>query len=139
MYFTRTEYLKREFRVSISLILLVDKTQETTFVCNLSKPSSRHCYLTTMDILSGIDSEDTLKPSFFELLAQEQLKDLLQPALKYVLSACYIHSDYLLELMAKQVFAQRNPRYLLRLVNIHEELYALLMFFIEGHYLRKHG
>ena len=29
---------------------------------------------------------DPLKPSLFELVAQEQLGDLLQPALKYVLS-----------------------------------------------------
>ena len=29
---------------------------------------------------------DPLKPSLFELLAQEQLRDLLQPALKYVLA-----------------------------------------------------
>jgi hypothetical protein len=29
---------------------------------------------------------DPLKPSLFELIAQEQLRDLLQPALKYVLS-----------------------------------------------------
>ena len=35
---------------------------------------------------------DPLKPSLFELVAQEQLRDLLQPALKYVLSVCYHHS-----------------------------------------------
>ena len=29
---------------------------------------------------------DPLKPSLFELVAQEQLRDLLQPALKYILS-----------------------------------------------------
>ena len=29
--------------------------------------------------------EDPLKPMLFELVAQEQLRDLLQPALKYVL------------------------------------------------------
>ncbi|KAJ4472187.1 cyclin-dependent protein kinase inhibitor [Lentinula aciculospora] len=66
---------------------------------------------------------DPLKPSLFELVAQEQLRDLLQPALKYVLA----------------VFAQRYPRYLLRIVNRHEEFYALIMLFVERHYLRKHG
>ncbi|KAJ3556938.1 hypothetical protein NM688_g1748 [Phlebia brevispora] len=66
---------------------------------------------------------DPLKPSLFELVAQEQLRDLLQPALKYVLS----------------VFAQSYPRYLLRLVNRHEEFYAVLMFFVERHYLRTQG
>ncbi len=29
---------------------------------------------------------DSLKPSLFELVSQEQLRDLLQPALKYVLA-----------------------------------------------------
>ncbi|KAJ3990303.1 cyclin-dependent protein kinase inhibitor [Lentinula detonsa] len=66
---------------------------------------------------------DPLKPSLFELVAQEQLRDLLQPALKYVLA----------------VFAQRYPRYLLRIVNRHEEFYAFIMLFVERHYLRKHG
>ncbi|KAH9843881.1 cyclin-dependent protein kinase inhibitor [Rhodofomes roseus] len=67
--------------------------------------------------------DDPLKPTLFELVAQEQLRDLLQPALKYVLS----------------VFAQRYPRYLIRVVNRHEEFYALLMLIVERHYLRKHG
>ncbi|KAI0047270.1 cyclin-dependent protein kinase inhibitor [Auriscalpium vulgare] len=66
---------------------------------------------------------DPLKPSLFELVAQEQLRDLLQPALKYVLS----------------VFAQRYPRYLLRVVNRHEEFYAAIMLFVERHYLRTHN
>ncbi|KAF5370034.1 hypothetical protein D9758_001344 [Tetrapyrgos nigripes] len=66
---------------------------------------------------------DPLKPSLFELVAQEQLRDLLQPALKYVLA----------------VFAQRYPRYLLRIVNRHEEFYAFIMLFVENYYLRKHG
>ncbi|KAI0303064.1 hypothetical protein BC826DRAFT_1089488 [Russula brevipes] len=66
---------------------------------------------------------DPSKPSLFELVAQEQLRDLLQPALKYVLS----------------VFAQRHPRYLLRIVNRHEEFYALILLFVERHYLRKHS
>lgn len=30
--------------------------------------------------------DDPLKPTLFELVGQEQLRDLLQPALKYVLS-----------------------------------------------------
>jgi hypothetical protein len=38
-----------------------------------------------------------------------------------------------------QVFAQRYPRYLLRLVNKHEEFYALLMLIVERHYLKTHG
>ncbi|KIM67789.1 hypothetical protein SCLCIDRAFT_1070521 [Scleroderma citrinum Foug A] len=66
---------------------------------------------------------DPLKPSLFELIAQEQLRDLLQPALKYVLA----------------VFAQRYPRYLIRIVNRHEEFYAMIMLFVERHYLLKYN
>ncbi|KZT27047.1 hypothetical protein NEOLEDRAFT_1131563 [Neolentinus lepideus HHB14362 ss-1] len=66
---------------------------------------------------------DSSKPSLFELIAQEQLRDLLQPALKYVLS----------------VFAQRYPRYLLRIVNRYEEFYTFIMLFVERHYLRTHN
>ncbi|KAI6004128.1 cyclin-dependent protein kinase inhibitor [Pisolithus albus] len=66
---------------------------------------------------------DPLKPSLFELIAQEQLRDLLQPALKYVLA----------------VFAQRYPRYLIRVVNRHEEFYAVIIFFVERYYLLKYN
>lgn len=41
--------------------------------------------------------------------------------------------------MLAQVLAQRNPRYLLRVVNRHEEFYALLMLYVEQHYLRTRG
>lgn len=40
-----------------------------------------------MEFFSDVGG-DPLKPSLFELVAQEQLRDLLQPALKYVLSVC---------------------------------------------------
>ena len=42
--------------------------------------------LTVMEFFSSIGGADPLRPSLFELIAQEQLRDLLQPALKYVLS-----------------------------------------------------
>ncbi|GAA5983402.1 hypothetical protein JCM5350_007637 [Sporobolomyces pararoseus] len=62
---------------------------------------------------------DPYRPSLFELAAQDQLRDLLSPVVRYVLS----------------VFAQRNPRYLLRIVNSHDELFSLAMLFVERHYL----
>lgn len=80
-----------------------------------------------MDVLSNIDptssgvsSVDPYRPSFFELIAQEQLSSLLKPAIRYVLT----------------VLAQRNPRYLLRIVNRFDEVYALIMLAINRHYLR---
>ncbi|EKM80418.1 hypothetical protein AGABI1DRAFT_120439 [Agaricus bisporus var. burnettii JB137-S8] len=75
-----------------------------------------------MEFFNDVGS-DPLKPSFFELIAQEQLRDLLQPALKYVLA----------------VFAQRYPRYLLKIVNRHEEFYAATMLVVESYYLKKHN
>lgn len=80
-----------------------------------------------MDVLTNIDptssnssSADPFRPSFFELIAQEQLSHLLKPAIRYVLT----------------VLAQRNPRHLLRLVNRFDEVYAVLMCAVEHHYLR---
>ncbi|ORY75360.1 Pex12 amino terminal region-domain-containing protein, partial [Leucosporidium creatinivorum] len=77
-----------------------------------------------MEFLSDVGGgQDHHRPSFFELAAQEQLRDLLAPVVRYVLS----------------VFAQRNPRYLLRIVNRHDEFFALVMFFVERHYLKAWG
>lgn len=41
-----------------------------------------------MEFFNDIGS-DPFKPSLFELIAQEQLRDLLQPALKYVLAVSF--------------------------------------------------
>lgn len=40
----------------------------------------------------GATGPDPLKPSLFELIAQEQLRDLLQPALKFVLAVRRTHT-----------------------------------------------
>ncbi|CBQ67699.1 related to Peroxisome assembly protein 12 [Sporisorium reilianum SRZ2] len=83
-----------------------------------------------MDVLTSVDptssqpsSADPFHPSFFELAAQSQLQELIKPAVRYVLA----------------VLAQRNPRYLLRVVNSFDEVYALAMAGIETHYLRVWG
>ncbi|KAF9383502.1 ubiquitin-protein ligase peroxin 12, partial [Mortierella sp. AD011] len=59
------------------------------------------------------------RPSLFELIAQDKMREMLEPALRYV-------------------YAQRYPRYLIRIVNRYEEFYAILMFFVERHYLREY-
>ncbi|PWN48209.1 hypothetical protein IE53DRAFT_389609 [Violaceomyces palustris] len=83
-----------------------------------------------MDLLTSIDptgtsssSNDPYHPSFFELIAQDQLNQLLKPATRYVLS----------------FLAQRNPRYLLKIFNNFDEFYYALMLAIESHYLRVWG
>ncbi|CAI2165092.1 10175_t:CDS:2 [Funneliformis geosporum] len=76
-----------------------------------------------MEFMSDIGSgADIYRPSLFELVAQEKLRDLIQPAVKYILS----------------VYAQRYPRYLLRLFNQFDEFYALVTLLIEKHYLKNH-
>lgn len=66
---------------------------------------------------------DDSKPSLFEVLSEQQLNSLLGPTLRYLLT----------------VATQRHPRYLLRILNSYEELYALSMLVVERHYLRTRG
>lgn len=66
---------------------------------------------------------DPSKPSLFELLAEAQLSSLLPPSIRYLLT----------------VATHRHPRYLLRILNSFDELYALLMLAVERHFLLTHG
>jgi peroxin-12 len=66
---------------------------------------------------------DLDKPSLFELLSETQLRDLLEPSLRYLLA----------------VTTQRHPRYLIHILNRWDEFYALLMLLVERHYLTKHA
>ncbi|KAM7202041.1 Pex2 / Pex12 amino terminal region domain containing protein [Rhypophila sp. PSN 637] len=66
---------------------------------------------------------DDGKPSLFELLSEQQLASLLPPTLRYLLV----------------VATRRNPRYLLRILNSFDELYALAGLLVERHYLRTRG
>ncbi|WVW87080.1 hypothetical protein I302_109137 [Kwoniella bestiolae CBS 10118] len=68
-------------------------------------------------------SRDPTRPSIFDLLAQDQLRELFHPVVRYVLS----------------YFAQRYPRYLLRILNHHEEFFAILLLILERHHLKKHN
>lgn len=68
-------------------------------------------------------SFDDQKPSLFEILSEQQLNGLLPPTLRYLLT----------------VATHRHPRYLLRVLNSFDELYALLMLLVERHYLRTRG
>ncbi|KAJ2828309.1 ubiquitin-protein ligase peroxin 12 [Coemansia sp. 'formosensis'] len=51
------------------------------------------------------------------------MSDLIEPALRHVTS----------------VYAHRYPRYLVRILNWHEEVYAAAMLLVERHYLRTYG
>ncbi|KAL4903239.1 hypothetical protein BDW74DRAFT_53550 [Aspergillus multicolor] len=77
-----------------------------------------------MEYLPSLQQEfDELKPSLFELLAEQQLSDLLPPSIRYILA----------------VATHRHPRYLLRVLNSYDEVYALLSLIVERYYLRNFG
>ncbi|PNS18392.1 Peroxisome bioproteinsis factor 10 [Sphaceloma murrayae] len=69
---------------------------------------------------SGLDEQ---KPSLFELLSEQQLGSLIPPSLRYLLA----------------VATHRHPRYLLRILNSFDEVYALLSLVVERYYLRTYG
>ncbi|KAL3467757.1 peroxisome biosynthesis protein (PAS10/Peroxin-12) [Aspergillus heterothallicus] len=77
-----------------------------------------------MEYLPSLQQEfDELKPSLFELLAEQQLSDLLPPSIRYILA----------------VATHRHPRYLLRILNSFDEVYAVLSLIVERYYLRNFG
>ena len=66
---------------------------------------------------------DAAKPSLFELLSEQQLSGLLTPSLRYLLALA----------------THRQPRYLLRVLNSFDEVYALLSVIVEKYYLENFG
>ncbi|KAJ5894697.1 hypothetical protein N7495_006388 [Penicillium taxi] len=77
-----------------------------------------------MEYLPSLQQEfDESKPSLFELLAEQQLSGLLPPSIRYLLA----------------VATHRHPRYLLRILNSYDEIYALLSLVVERYYLRTFG
>jgi peroxin-12 len=77
-----------------------------------------------MEYINAVQSPvDTLKPSLFEILAEQQLAALLAPSVRYLLA----------------ITTHRYPRYLLRILNNFDEVYALLGIAVERYYLRTFG
>ncbi|CAK3926905.1 Peroxisome assembly 12 [Lecanosticta acicola] len=68
----------------------------------------------------GLDEQ---KPSLFEILSENELNALVPPSLRYLLA----------------VATHRNPRYLLRILNNFDEIFALLSLVIERYYLKIYG
>ena len=74
-------------------------------------------------ISSLLNPIDAAKPSLFELLSEQQLSGLLPPSLRYLLALA----------------THRRPRYLLRVLNSFDEVYALLSIIVEKYYLETFG
>lgn len=77
-----------------------------------------------MEFVPSLRSKfDNHKPSLFEIISEAQLSPLLPPTLRFLLT----------------IATHRHPRYLLRILNSFDELYALLMVFIEYHHIKIYG
>jgi Pex2 / Pex12 amino terminal region len=93
-----------------------------------------------MEFLSHLPSTspsaNPLRPTVFEFIAQDQLRDLIQPALRYIVAVPLIsrtaEADF-------KFYAQRHPRYLLRFATWYDEFYAGLMLLIDRHFLLTTG
>lgn len=80
--------------------------------------------IVSMEFMTSLQGGlDEQKPSLFELLSEQQLAALIPPSLRYLLA----------------VATHRRPRYLLRILNSFDELYALLSLLVERHYLKVYG
>lgn len=80
--------------------------------------------MSSMEFLNAIQhGVDDQKPSLFEILSEQQLSALIPPSLRYLLA----------------IATHRNPRYLLRVLNSFEELYALISLLVGRYYLQVHG
>lgn len=62
---------------------LVDTTCEVNVIVSQNSSQIQDTVIRCMEFFNDAGGQ---KPSLFELIAQEQLRDLLQPALKYVLA-----------------------------------------------------
>jgi hypothetical protein len=52
--------------------------------------------------------EDAYRPSLFELVAQEKLKELLQPAVQYILAVCISSASCFHPFMFNNMYTNQN-------------------------------
>lgn len=74
-------------------------------------------------IPSLLSPSDPHKPSLFELLSEAQLNALLPPSLRYILA----------------LLTHRYPRYLIRILNNFDEVYAVVSIVVEKYFLETFG
>lgn len=102
----------------------VDTPSPSVLSTSRNVTASAEIYPLTMEYMQALSANfDELKPSLFELLSEQQLSALLPPSLRYLLA----------------VATHRYPRYLLRILNNFDEVYALLSLLVERHFLRTYG
>lgn len=75
-----------------------------------------------MDYFSSLNASalDPDTPTLFELLSAKELDDLINPSIRFIIT----------------FYAQRHPRYLLRVANRFDEIYGLAMGLVEHYHLK---
>lgn len=76
-----------------------------------------------MDYFSSLNASalDPDTPTLFELLSAKELDELINPSLRFIIT----------------FYAQRHPRYLLRLATRFDEIYGIAMALVEYYHLQK--
>ena len=67
--------------------------------------------------------KDLFRPTFFELIAQDQLADVFRPAVRFVVD----------------IWSERAPRALLPALDYWQSIYTAFLFVLEWYHLRFHG
>ena len=67
--------------------------------------------------------KDIFRPTFFELIAQDQLADVFRPALRFVV----------------EIASERAPRALVPVLEYWQAIYTAFLLIVEGYNLRAHG
>lgn len=75
-----------------------------------------------MDYFSSLNAStlDPDTPTLFEIFSSKELDDLIGPCIRYILT----------------FYAQRHPRYLLRVATKFDEIFAVLKLIVEYHHLK---
>lgn len=90
-------------------------------------------------LFPGPPDADHLRPSIFELLANEQLHDLFGPVVRYTLTVSDLGLCHMVRPLMGQYLSQQYPRRLSRLVRYHPELTAVLLGLVENWHLKRHS
>ncbi|SAM01400.1 hypothetical protein [Absidia glauca] len=81
-----------------------------------------------MEFMSALGSqEDAYRPSLFELVAQEKLRDLLQPAVQYVTAVKERENEALAD-----PHTTRRRRFLIRLIKLFRKVYPYINALYHG-------
>src|SRR4051812_14427592 len=85
--------------------------------------------------LANFNNTDPTRPSFFEMLAQQEMVPVLRPAVTYLFD---VTNDICHFILIFQVLAQRSSR-LSILSRFADEVFSIGLLVLENHYLFNYG